>query len=518
MECNVSRHFRLRILSIPLALLVASPVLAAPADDRAITEAAGKSLREFVEFLHIPNVREKSAADMRRNADWLVAAFKRHGLRSELMADGDIPWVFAEVPGASKAKKTVLFYAHMDGQAVFAKDWDQPDPFVPILKEKGADGKYAALSLDRLFEASPNPEWRVFARSSADDKAPIMMLMAAVDALKTAGKQPAINIKVIIDPREEGGPPTIKDVIARNLDRLKADAVAMLDGPMHPSNKPTIVFGNRGGSVFDLTVFASRYELHSGHYGNYAPNPVFGLGHLLASMKDVDGRVQIPGFYDGVDMTPAFKQVLAAVPEDEAALRERLGIAQSEKVGDNYQETLNYPTLNVTALKAGEPGSGRSIIPAFATASFDMRTVPGTPQPRQLGLIREWVKQQGYHLIDGETPTEQERRTYPRLAAITGSRGGEALMTPLDAPVGLWAQAALRKAFNAEPIRIPIMGGGVPSGPLADGLRIPILLIPLVNSDNNQHAANENLRVGNYFSGVKSLYHLLREPLPPGRN
>lgn len=153
-------------------------------------------------------------------------------------------------------------------------------------------------------------------------------------------------------------------------------------------------------------------------------------------MKDDEGRVVIPGFYEGIDRTPEFKAVLAAVPDDEVAMRARLGIKQNEKVGDNYQEAMNAPTLNIMSMKSGEPESRRSVIPAFATANFGIRTVLGTPAKREIALVRKWVEGQGYHLVNG-TPTDDERRTYSRLAAVTGDSDGNALMTPLDAPRAL---------------------------------------------------------------------------------
>jgi acetylornithine deacetylase/succinyl-diaminopimelate desuccinylase-like protein len=505
---------RLRCLpTLLVASVLSTAALAGDAREEAtIRTAAQATLRDYVEFLKIPNVMRQSAADMQRNAAFAVAAFKKRGFTARELEDGDTPMVFAEWPGGSSAKKTVLFYAHMDGQAVLAREWDQPDPFAPTLKVKSPDGTLKPLPIERLTDATPDREWRLFARSAADDKAPIMMLMAAAEALKAGGKQPAINIKILIDSHEEGGPPTLKDVVARNIDLLRADAVVMLDGPMHASNKPTVVFGHRGGGGFTLTVFGANAELHSGHYGNYAANPVFGLSTLIASMKDADGRVRIPGFYDGAEATPAMKQAFASVPDDEAALRARIGIAQNEKVGATYQEAINLPSLNITAIKAADIEKGRSIIPAQASASFDARTVPGTPAERQVALVRKWVEDQGYHLVD-KVPTDEERRRYPRLAAMTGGGGGKALMTPLDSPLGAWAYKALRTEFGQEPVRIPMMGGSVPTAPLADGLKVPIILLPLVNNDNNQHATNENLRIGNFFDGVRSLYALYRQPL-----
>jgi len=507
-----------RMFAIGSMLLVcAKPAFAQSPEDRAIAVAVQKSWPEFLDFLRLRNITTQSAPDIARNADWAIAAFRRHGWSAQSLPDGETPMVFAQWSGGRPAKRakparTILFYAHMDGQPVFPKAWQQADPFEPVLREKSSVGVWQDLPLERLSQTrQPDPAWRLYARSVADDKAPILMLLTALDALKAIGRAPAITIKVILDSHEEGGPPTFKDVVERNAALLQADGVVMLDGPMHESDRPTIVYGHRGGTGFSLTVFGPLGELHSGHFGNYAPNPVFALSRLIVAMKDAEGRVLIPGFYDGVDLSPPLRQALARVPDDEVMLRRRLGIAQIEKVGGSYQESLQYPSLNITSIIAGEPSARRTVIPASATASFDIRTVPGTPPERQLALVRRWVEEQGYHLVEGE-PSEAERARYPHLAQMSGGGGLRALMTPLQSPLGQWAQAGLQRAFGQEPVQIPIMGGGVPSAPLVDGLKVPVILLPLVNADDNQHAANENLRIGNYIGGVKSLYNLMTQP------
>ena len=486
------------------------PAVAIAADATTAT-AARASLATWLQFLRLPNVASRSGVEIARNAQWARDAFAARGMQARLLAtDDDAPMVFAQWSPSASARGTVLFYAHLDGQAVLAQDWHQPDPFVPVLKRRTADGGWQQLPLQSLLQAdTPDPQWRVFARSAADDKAPIVMLLAALDALRMQGRAPAINVKLILDSREESGSPTLAGVVERNHDLLHADAVVILDGPMHRSNRPTLVFGNRGGTRLTLTVYGARSELHSGHYGNYAPNPAFALARLLAGMKDAQGRVLIPGFYDGVTLDRA---ALAAVPDDEAEIRRRIGIAVPEQVGASYQEAMNYPTLNINALQAGAIDSHRSIIPERAVASLDLRSVPGTPPQRQLTLLRSYVQAQGYQLIDHE-PSEEERLRYPQLASIQGGGSSPALHTALDAPVGRWAQAALSAEFGQLPIRIPMMGGGVPSAALAVGLDAPVLLVPLVNADNNQHAADENMRIGNYFDGVRSLYALITRPL-----
>lgn len=501
----------IRFLALIGLLGAVSPVMARePASDA----AARASLPEWVEFLRLPNVPTGKGTVMRANADWLETHLARRGFAVERLGDPDAPAVFAQSPAARRGAPTILFYAHFDGQAVDAAQWDQADPFEPVLKEKDAAGRWQPVPMARLAEAGP--EWRLFARSAADDKAPIVMLLAAIDALRAEGGKPTVRVKILLDPEEESGSAGLDAVVRRHAALLAADAVVMLDGPLHASNRPTIVFGHRSVATFTLTVFGARGELHSGHYGNFAPNPARDLAALIGSFTDGQGRVAIPGFYDGVDLGPGVRAALGSVPEDEPAMLARLGIARPDRVGRTYQEALAYPSLNVIALSAADVAHPRTIIPASATAKFDIRTVPGTPGDRQIALVRRFVEAQGFHLVDG-VPTEEDRRTYPRLAAISGSGGTPALATSLTSPVGTWAATAIERTFGTPPVRIPMMGGSVPSWPLVDGLKAPVLLLPLVNPDNNQHAANENMRLGNYFDGVRTLLALLKEPYPAQR-
>src|SRR5262249_41212604 len=248
---------------------------------------------------------------------------------------------------------------------------------------------------------------------------PIVMLLAAADALKARGAAPAVNVKVLLDSQEEKGSPSIPRVVAANREALAADAVVIVDGPRHESGRPTMVLGNRGLVAATLTVFGAKGDLHSGHYGNYSPNPAQRLAALLATMKDEDGRVTIPGFYDGITFDAEAKALLASVPDDEAALRKRLGIAGNDKVGTTYQESLQYPSLNGRGPSAAGVGAkARTVVPATATAEIDMRTVPETPPARLRDLLIRHVEAQGWHLVKG-TPTDEERAAYPKLAALT---------------------------------------------------------------------------------------------------
>jgi acetylornithine deacetylase/succinyl-diaminopimelate desuccinylase-like protein len=404
---------------------------------------------------------------------------------------------------------------HMDGQPVVNAEWSQPNPWLPVVKKKNAAGKWEVANTGALFTEKPDPELRVFARSASDDKAPIMMFLAAFDGLAQAKADPAINVKVLLDSEEEKGSPSIPLVVSSNKELLKCDALVIHDGPRHQSERPTLIFGNRGAARVTLVVYGPRQPLHSGHYGNYAPNPAMRLAQLLASMKDDQGRVTIPGYYDRVTLSAEEKKILAATGDDEAAIRKRLGIKTPDAVGANLQEALQYPSLNVRGLAAASVGSKASnIIPHQAIAEFDLRTTPESPPDVLFALIKSHIEAQGYHLVDA-APTDEERATYDKLATLSMGSGGRAARTPLDSPLGKWAYDALRRtasktAPNPEPVRIRMMGGSVPTDRLVDILGAPFVIVPLVNGDNNQHTFDENMRVGHYVDGIRVMNELLR--------
>lgn len=490
------------------AMLGVAPTMAFADPAQDATRAA---LPEFVEFLRLPNVTARSTVEIRKNADWLEARLKAHGWASRQLPDGETPMVWGSYDKAGPKAPTVLFYAHMDGQPVKNAEWTQADPFEPVLRDCAGKSACTDVPLDRM--ASLDPELRLFARSSSDDKGPIMMLIAALDALRREGRKPAVNVRLIVDSHEEGGPDTLGDVIRANARDLAADVAVILDGPMHPSNRPTIVYGHRGGGVLQITVFGPSHALHSGHYGNFVPNPAQNLARLLTALKDDRGKVTIPGYYDGAD--PAFTTAIAgiAVPDDDAGLLRAAGVAKAEGFVGNYREAVSRPSLNLIGLDAGTGRAmDRSIIPPDAAAAFDLRTVPGITFDTELRRVRDFVKAQGYHLVEGE-PTAQERAQFPFIASVSGRQLSDALFTDPISAAGAWVRASLSAAFGKAPVEIPIMGGSVPSGPLARELKAPLILLPLVNADNNQHTANENLRLGNFVDGVKSLRELLlRKP------
>ncbi|CAG2130808.1 M20/M25/M40 family metallo-hydrolase [Ralstonia mannitolilytica] len=501
-----------------LAALLLGAAGAASAADLSTADAeryAQGTYREYFEVLSLPN-DAIAPEDIRKNVDWLEQAFRKRGFTTRQLANDGKPMLFAELPNADPARKTVLFYMHLDGQPVIPAQWAQKSPWTPVLKRKTAQGGWEEIDPAQLFNGPLDPEWRVFGRASADDKGPIMMMLAAIDALKAQGAQPAVNVKVILDSEEEKGSPSISKIMQANRDLLRCDAIVIHDGPMHATNLPTLIFGNRGAAEARLTVYGGKVPLHSGHYGNYAPNPAQRLATLLASMKSDDGRVTIPGYYDHVKISEADRQIMAAVPDDEAALNKRLGIAHADKVGANYQEAMQYPSLNVRGMGAAAVGDKvANIVPDKAVAELDLRTTPDSTADYLGKLIEQHIVRQGYHLVKN-APTDEERSRYDKLASFWyQSEGADAAGSPIDSAVGKWAYQSLADTFGAKPapVRIRMMGGTVPTAEIVRVLQVPFAIVPLVNADNNQHAANENLRMGNYVSGVRTIHGLMTHPL-----
>ncbi len=491
-----------------LALLLALPALAASQDraaiERWVTGHQRQVMAEFTELLSIPNVGT-DRPNIRRNAEFLRALLERHGLKSELLETAGNPLVYAErnVPGATR---TTLFYIHYDGQPVDPSKWKQETPFHPLMRDGRMEDGARTIADFRSLDHFPD-EWRLYARSASDDKAPIIALCAALDALQGRTRN---NIHVVLDGEEEMSSPSLTAAIARYRDKLKASLLLILDGPVHAGGRPTLSFGARGIITADLTVYGPKMALHSGHYGNWIPNPAMRLAQLLATMKDEQGRTTIAGFYDSVPpLTPQQRQVLKSVPDDEPALLKLFGVAHPDSVGESLQEAIQYPSLNIRGMRSGYVDEPRTIIPTDAVAAIDIRLVKETPSARMLQLLRAHIEKQGYHVIEKE-PDDATRMMFPKLARLKASEGMEAYRTEPESPEGMQVTQALTAMWGAEPVRIRTMGGTVPIAPFIRELGLPAIGVPIVNFDNNQHADNENLRLGNLWSGIVTLAAMLK--------
>lgn len=464
---------------------------------------------EYLEFISLPCDAHYPEL-LEPNIQWLEHAFTKRGFRTKRLPTEGIPILLAERL-AKGADKTLLLYMHVDGQPVDSSKWDQPNPYQPTLKMSENGDSWKVLDSQLLLEKI-DPEWRVFGRAAADDKGPISMFLTAWDAALDQGIQPNYSLKIFLDPEEEIGSPNLLQALEDHRDLLDADGLIIMDGPMHASNQPTLTFGARGIARITLTVHGPQGPQHSGHFGNYVPNPAVRLAQLIASMKDEGGRVTIPGFYEGIHLDEETLKLLNSVPSDEEALKKRLGIASVDRVGNSLQEAIQYPSLNVRGLGAAWIGKEtRTIIPKSATAEIDMRLVLESDPERLIRLVGEHIEAQGYYVVEGE-PTLTERLSHPKLCTFTHKISYQAFRTPLDGELGKWLNKSLTHSFGKAPITLRTMGGSVPISPMIQHLDIPAVVLPLVNSDNNQHSPNENLRMGNFLTGVQTLVGLFQSP------
>jgi acetylornithine deacetylase/succinyl-diaminopimelate desuccinylase-like protein len=343
----------------------------------------------------------------------------------------------------------------------------------------------------------------LYARSVADDKAPFMALLAALDAMRGAGIALQTDLVFFLEGEEEAGSPHLGDYMDRYGDKLNADVWLIFDGPTHQSGRPQLVFGVRGITGVDITVYGANRYLHSGHYGNWAPNPGMMLSQLLASMKDENGRVLVDGFYDTVvPPGPAEIEAAKSLPDIDDELRRDFGLAMTEADNAPYLDRIMLPSLNVRGLDGGAVGAkARNVIPPSATAAIDIRLVKGNDPADMLEKVESHIRKQGYYITRTE-PTGEERLAHDRIARVNPRGGYRAVRTSMDLPVVRWVEERARAAAGEDMVLMPTMGGSLPLYLFEDKLKKPIVIVPIVNYDNNQHGPNENLRMGNLEYGV----------------
>jgi acetylornithine deacetylase/succinyl-diaminopimelate desuccinylase-like protein len=226
-------------------------------------------------------------------------------------------------------------------------------------------------------------------------------------------------------------------------------------------------------------------------------------------MKDDYGRVLIPGYYDGIEFTDEVAAVLDAVPDDLPMINAKLGIAQTDSVSTTLQRALQYPSLNIKGISSGWVGSEtRTIVPATAIAEIDLRLVKESDPHRLIRLIKDYIADQGYYIVDRK-PTARERLEHDRICRMSSRVSYEAFRTDFDSRVGQWLTRALTDAFDTTPVRERTMGGSIPISPFVSILDAPAVVVPFANKDNNQHSPNENIRMGNYIDGLRSMYYIL---------
>jgi acetylornithine deacetylase/succinyl-diaminopimelate desuccinylase-like protein len=469
---------------------------------RAHTQANDVAIvRELTGLLAIPNLASDSA-NIRRNARHLVGMMERRGMSARLLeTPGAPPAVYGElrVPGATR---TLMFYAHYDGQPVDTSQWTTA-PWNPTLRD-------APLPRGKVIDLPTTPgtvqgEWRLYARSAGDDKSPIVAFLAAVDALRAGGLRPGVNIRMYLEGEEEAGSAHLREALTRHRDLLAADVWIFGDGPVHQSRRQQVVFGVRGVMGLELTTYGPARALHSGHYGNWAPNPLVLMSSLIASMRDDEGRILIAGFHDDVlPPSRAERAAIGAAPVADGALRAELLLGATEASGAPLLERIMLPALNLRGLSGGGVGAlAANAVPTVARASIDFRLVPKQTPQRVRALVEAHARSKGFHVISGRDPTPEERLGHARLLRLDWEGGYPASRTDMSSPVSRAVVRAVEMGTGGPVVVVPTLGGSLPLYHFEEVLGAPLITVPIVNHDNNQHAANENLRLQNLFDGMQ---------------
>ena len=454
---------------------------------------------QFAELLSIPNVASDKV-NIRRNVDHISKMLAEVGMKVELLElGGSNPVVFAErsSPGATK---TVMIYIHYDGQPVNVDNWAS-DPWVPVMRTDMVENGGKVIPMKVPFD----PDWRIFARSAGDDKAPIIALQSALKALAEAGIEPTVNLKVFMEGEEEAGSPNLRRMIEAHKDKLAADLWLFCDGPAHQSRRWQLVYGVRGSYGFNLTVYGPNRPLHSGHYGNWAPNPIMLLTELIRSMRAANGEILVDGFSDQVlPLSPEEATAIAASPQMDESLTRNLGIGIPE-TEDRLELAITRPAMNLRGISGGDVGAqARNVIQPSAQASIGLRLVPAQTPDYLRGVIEKHIEAQGFFIVH-EEPTPEQRRQHPRIARLDWSSSGgyPAYRAAFDEPLAMQISEILYKLSDNTLIQTPTMGGSLPLYVVEDTLKTPILILPVANHDNNQHGANENLRLQNLWDAIE---------------
>lgn len=467
-------------------------------------------IRELDEFLAIPNVASDTE-NIQKNAAHLVEMLEARGIETHLLPiSGRGPVVFGKL-NAPEAKRTVIFYAHYDGQPVDPAAWTDGKPFEPVLRSDAIEAGGKRIPLPARGPGAYNDNWRIYARSSSDDKSPIVALLAAIDALRAQRIPLGVNLKVIFEGEEEAGSGNLERTLQLHKNLLGGDLLITADGPVHQSGRPLVFFGNRGHIGLDVTVYGPVRALHSGHYGNWAPNPAMELSRLLASMRDESGRVLIDGFYDDVAPLSAIeKKALTEMPDNDSELRHELGIAKPEGGGKKLVELINEPSLNIRGLRSAYVGErAQNVVPEKAEASIDARLVKSEDPQKKFEQIAAFIRKQGFYVIDHE-PTMEERRAHTRIAKIVDEGGYRASRTAMDLPVSKALVQVVQDATGGNTVVAPTLGGSVPMYIFED-LGLPWIGVPIVNYDNHQHSSDENLRLGQFWRGIEEYGAILAD-------
>ena len=443
-------------------------------------------------------------------ADRLANQLKQRGFRTlQFTAKGGSPPAVFGTYRVTGAKRTVVFYAHYDGQPVTPSQWSS-DPFTPVMRSgpltpeaKNVDWRHAKSPLD--------PEWRLFGRAVADDKASIVAFLSAFDALKALHRAPSVDVDVLWEGEEEAGSPHLAEILKAHAAELRGNLWLIGDGPIHQSRTPTLYFGARGTVDVGMTIYGPIHPLHDGHYGNWAPNPAAMAAELIASMRDGEGRILIPDFSGNVrPLTEAELKAIAKLPRVENALKRQFGLDRSESDDGLTQSTMR-PALNIRGIAAGNVGAqATNAIPSEAEISIDFRLVPDqTPQGAR-EKVEAFLKSKGWTLVS-DAPDLATRLAHRKIVKLVWGGGYPALRTDMTTPEARAVITAADEAAGRHVALLPMIGGSVPIYLFHQILQVPVIGLPIVNHDDSQHAPDENLRLENLWEGIDTYAAMMAE-------
>ena len=447
-----------------------------------------------MQLLSIPN-RATDTADIEQNAQTIQKMLEARGVRVHVLRiPGAPPLVYGELH-AQANRPTVGIYAHYDGQPVDPKQWRTP-PFTPVIRDPGGH------EIAWKEKSEYHPESRIYARSASDDKAPIEATMAALDALHASRIPLSVNVKFLFEGEEEAGSPHLAEYLRRFPNVLEANAWLLCDGPVHQSRKMQVFFGARGDLDLEMTVYGPTRPLHSGHYGNWAPNPIVLLTHLLDSMRDTDAKILIPGYYDDVrPLTPLEREALARTPAADEELKQELAIAVPEGDGAPLAEQILKPAINIRGIQGGHVGNAAAnVISTEGKASIDFRLVPDQTPEKVRKEVEAHISRQGFFIVHDD-PDMATRRSHARVIELAWGPGYPAYRAAMENPT---AQGVVKTIADAtgSVIQVVSLGGSIPMYLFAGKGDTPVIGVPIANHDNNQHAADENLRIQNLWDAI----------------
>ncbi len=455
-------------------------------------------IKDFVELLSLPNIAD-NLSNIGRNADHIIQLLESRGFSTERLTAGGAPYIFAELQG-NENNETILIYAHYDGQPVLEENWKYL-PFTPTVLDAALDSGGQPVDW-QSDEQTIDPEWRLYGRSASDDKMPIIALIHTLDALNANGIPLSVNLKLLLDGEEEKGSPTVGQILQNHSDLLGSDLLLFCDGPMHQSRRLQLVFGVRGDTGVDITAYGATRPLHSGHYGNWAPNPIMQLSYLLTTMRDDTGYISINGYYDDViPLSSLERTAIFDMPILDESLKHELSVHTPEGDGMRLEELITLPAINARGFIAGGVAEkGRNIIVSTATVSLDLRLVPEQTPKQVRSLIESHIVDQGFFIVH-EKPTPELLRTREKIVKLDWRGGYPAYRTAIDHPVAQRLKNILT-VMAPDLLLTPTMGGSLPLYEFGTRLTAPIIILPLANHDNNQHAENENIRLANVWDAI----------------